>query len=91
MQTRDIAAIGKISTESALLHQKCNPKKHLNDFIELANLANAAGVIVAHSGTYIGILLDKSCYDYRDQVTLIKNTLKAHSLKPTLFDVYVKT
>ena len=91
VQTRDIATIGKISTESALLHQKSNPKKHLNDFIELASLANAAGIIVAHSGTYIGILLDKAQQDYFNQVALIEQNLKAHSLNPTLFDVYVKT
>ncbi len=86
----NLATIGKISTESALLHQKFNPKKHLDDFIKLVNLSNAVGVIVAHSGTYIGILMDKTQHDYLAQLTLIENSLKARSLKPTLFDAYVK-
>ncbi|MCO5965426.1 GHMP family kinase ATP-binding protein [Sinorhizobium meliloti] len=56
---RDTAAVGSIATASALLHQERAPKKHLNSMLKVSKETGALGVIVAHSGTMIGILLDR--------------------------------
>lgn len=90
IKVRDLTAIGKISTTSALLHQKFNPKKHLDYLIELADHTTSSGIIVAHSGTYIGVVIDKNQHDYIDKIQFIKNILKERSLSPSMFDVYAK-
>ncbi|WP_376745811.1 hypothetical protein [Sinorhizobium psoraleae] len=60
----DTATIGRIATASALLHQKRAPKKHLNSMLKASEATDALGVIVAHSGTMIGILLDRTAADF---------------------------
>lgn len=56
----DLQTIGKISTRSAILNQRRNPKHNLNKIIQVCEQVGGLGVIVAHSGTYIGILLDQN-------------------------------
>jgi uncharacterized protein involved in propanediol utilization len=53
----DLSIIGNISTQSAVMNQPYNPKKHLDDMIAICERINGLGVIIAHSGTYIGILI----------------------------------
>ncbi|MES0114308.1 hypothetical protein [Mesorhizobium sp. M0013] len=60
----DTATIGKIATASARLHQERAPKKHLNSMLKASEATDALGVIVAHSGTMIGILLDRMAADF---------------------------
>ncbi|ESY46366.1 MULTISPECIES: hypothetical protein [unclassified Mesorhizobium] len=60
----DTATIGRIATASALLHQERTPKKHLNSMLNISEDTGALGVIVAHSGTMIGILLDRMAADF---------------------------
>ncbi|APG93351.1 threonine kinase in B12 biosynthesis (plasmid) [Sinorhizobium americanum] len=60
----DTAAIGRIATASARLHQERVPKEHLNSMLKASEATDALGVIVAHSGTMIGILLDRMAADF---------------------------
>ncbi|MER9007168.1 hypothetical protein NKI15_26455 [Mesorhizobium sp. M0862] len=60
----DTAAIGRIATASAILHQERTPKKLLNSMLEASETTGALGVIVAHSGTMIGILLERTAADF---------------------------
>ncbi|ESX40377.1 hypothetical protein NLY43_13310 [Mesorhizobium sp. C416B] len=60
----DTATIGRIATASARLHQERAPKKHLNSMLKASEATDALGVIVAHSGTMIGILLDRMAADF---------------------------
>ncbi|WGD51107.1 hypothetical protein QA641_37145 [Bradyrhizobium sp. CB1650] len=60
----DTATIGRIATASALLHQDRAPKRHLSSMLRASEATGALGVIVAHSGTMIGILLDPSTTDF---------------------------
>ncbi|OBP80083.1 hypothetical protein [Mesorhizobium loti] len=60
----DTATIGRIATASALLHQERAPKEHLNTMLKASEASDALGVIVAHSGTMIGILLDRMAADF---------------------------
>lgn len=60
----DTATIGRIATASALLHQERVPKEHLNAMLKASEATDALGVIVAHSGTMIGILLDRMAADF---------------------------
>ncbi|TJW85722.1 MAG: hypothetical protein E5V92_15185 [Mesorhizobium sp.] len=60
----DAVTIGRIATASALLHQERAPKEHLNSMLRACEATDALGVIVAHSGTMIGILLDRMAVDF---------------------------
>ncbi|MER9839602.1 hypothetical protein NKJ28_32485 [Mesorhizobium sp. M0145] len=60
----DTAEIGRIATASALLHQERAPKEHLSSMLKISEANNALGVIVAHSGTISGILLDRMAADF---------------------------
>ena len=50
--------IGEATTLSARINQRLLPKPNLEHFISFANDRGAAGVVVAHSGTVMGILWD---------------------------------
>jgi len=52
----DLAAIGECATQSAIMHQRVLPKRHLELFLELRRRSGALGVVAAHSGTYLGLL-----------------------------------
>lgn len=60
IKVNDIKKIGRIATRSTELNQKYNYKPSFNNILETNYQIDGLGVICAHSGTYIGILLDKS-------------------------------
>jgi uncharacterized protein involved in propanediol utilization len=64
----DLKTIGLIATKSALLNQNHNPKKYLQAIMDICETVKGLGVLVAHSGTCIGIIFDNSDSHYRDKV-----------------------
>jgi uncharacterized protein involved in propanediol utilization len=58
IRSHNLAAVGAIATRSAQLSQRRNPKRLLNDLERIAQAAGALGVVVAHSGTMAGVLID---------------------------------
>lgn len=57
---RDVTAIGAVATRSAELSTVLRSRPHLDATIGAARQLGAAGVVVAHSGTTTGILLDET-------------------------------
>lgn len=55
---RDLRAVGEISTRSAVLNQELLPKKHLDLLLDMRRRHDALGVVAAHSGTHLGLLLE---------------------------------
>src|SRR6185437_12173717 len=53
----DMKTIGHIATMSTMMHQKRCEKKYLDHVLKVCNKINGLGVIAAHSGTYLGIIL----------------------------------
>lgn len=53
----DLRSVGEISTRSAILNQEVLPKPHLDLFLDMRRRYNALGVVAAHSGTHLGLLL----------------------------------
>ena len=86
----DLKRIGSIASKSAILHQATNPKKNLNLLLELCKVVDALGVVVAHSGTYIGIILDKKNPDHSKKLSCIERSLKMNSLIPERFNTFSK-
>ncbi|MGW5877572.1 GHMP family kinase ATP-binding protein [Nocardiopsis terrae] len=55
---RDVAGVGHVCTESAVLNQRVLPKEELGALREVARDCGAAGIQVAHSGNVAGVLFD---------------------------------
>ncbi len=53
----DLAEIGAVTTRSAVLNQRLLPKSRLDQMILISQRFGGLGVVCAHSGTMIGILL----------------------------------
>jgi L-threonine kinase len=58
--TGDVATVGRVSTRSAVLNQKLRRKRTLRMLIRASRRIGGLGVVVAHSGTVIGMLLADS-------------------------------
>jgi L-threonine kinase len=54
----DLPAVGALATRSAVLNQRLAPKANLEALARLAADVQALGVVCAHSGTMLGVLLD---------------------------------
>ena len=65
IKNNDLYSIGKASTFSSLANEKIHKKEGLEKIIEISKNYGAYGVNVAHSGTVIGILIDKYMNDTR--------------------------
>ena len=56
IQANDLERLGQIATRSAILHQRRNPKRHLDRLIAISEEIGALGVVVAHSGPCLGLI-----------------------------------
>lgn len=63
----DLDTIGHVATRSSLLNQKLRPKRTLDRVIALCRRLDGLGTVVAHSGTYVGILLSPSSARFAEQ------------------------
>ncbi|MDX8529059.1 hypothetical protein RFM68_31855 [Mesorhizobium sp. MSK_1335] len=81
----DTASIGKIATASALLHQERVPKEYLNSMLKVSEEVGALGVIVAHSGTVIGILLDRTACDFPRKLQSVVDQIARFNNSPRIY------
>ncbi|WP_166397224.1 GHMP family kinase ATP-binding protein [Rubrobacter marinus] len=66
----DLRSLGEISTRSAVLNQERLPKENLGLMLEMRRAYGALGVVVAHSGTHLGLLFDSRSGRPRDLSTV---------------------
>lgn len=59
----NLSLVGKACTLSSLANENIDKKEYLDEIIKISKKHGAYGVNVAHSGTVIGILIDKSMSD----------------------------
>ncbi|MER8656209.1 hypothetical protein [Mesorhizobium sp. M0847] len=81
----DTATIGRIATASSLLHQERAPKKHLDSMLNASEATDALGVIVAHSGTMSGILLDRMAADFPRKLRSVLAHVSAFNDWPKIY------
>ncbi|MDN4524099.1 kinase [Fictibacillus fluitans] len=72
-------AIGRVSTISAMMHQKIRPKRTLNHVLAICEEVKGLGIAIAHSGTCIGILLSNSDYQFHQKLAAAREKLSKHS------------
>lgn len=64
----DLPAVGRITTRSAIMNSVLIPRPHLDSVIADAEAVGALGVVVAHSGTTIGLLLAEDDREFRSKL-----------------------
>ena len=72
LKNNDLKLIGEACTLSSLANENIHKKPYLNEIIEISHNMNAYGVNIAHSGTVIGILIDKNM-DYERIINHLNN------------------
>jgi uncharacterized protein involved in propanediol utilization len=78
----DIATLGAVATRSAEINQRILPKRRLATMIDVATAVGAAGVVAAHSGTCLAILIDGLRGRHADQVQRAGERLVSLGLQP---------
>ncbi|USG66584.1 kinase [Brevibacillus ruminantium] len=68
IRTQDVGAIGEVATRSAEMNQKLHPKRMFTKVREICRTIQGTGVVTAHSGTFIGILISEQDSAYHEKV-----------------------
>jgi L-threonine kinase len=72
ISTGDLASVGAVTTRSAVLNQRLLPKRHLDQMIVISRTVGGLGVVCAHSGTMIGILLATADPEYAARLDAVR-------------------
>jgi uncharacterized protein involved in propanediol utilization len=75
---QDAVLLGRVATASAQINQKFLPKPLFRELCCLANQVGCLGIVVAHSGTVAGLLLDAidpACYAKAERLLKELDTL----------------
>ncbi|MTI82036.1 MAG: GHMP kinase [Firmicutes bacterium] len=73
IEMQDIEMIGRGSTISALANQRILPKPELPEVIKWGQSFNAAGVVIAHSGTVMGLIIPTETGRTQDAIAFIQS------------------
>lgn len=76
VQMKDVQTIGQVATRSTMMNQSRNKKHSLQYLLELSREHDALGVVNAHSGTFIGLLLCQEDQRYRQKLSKLKEKLQ---------------
>ncbi len=75
----DLAAVGAVASRSAVMNQALWPKRTLPEVLRICADVGGLGVVAAHSGTMLGILLDRADPAYLRQVAVVVRACSALS------------
>lgn len=78
---RDLTMIFKASTMSAKVNEKILPKRYFKEIEELADTCDG-GIVVAHSGTMLGILYDSTQSNIEKKLLQIKEFIHQTNTTP---------
>ncbi len=65
IKTNNLELVGKASTMSSLANENLHKKYGLKEIIKISNQYGAYGVNIAHSGTVVGVIIDRTMDDNR--------------------------
>src|ERR1700694_345260 len=78
LQRNALQEIGAVSTRSAYINQKTNPKKNLERVHVICKQTGGAGLISPHSGTCLGILYDDTRPGHEEDLARAAVELRAY-------------
>ncbi|MEV2279014.1 hypothetical protein AB0I72_25860 [Nocardiopsis sp. NPDC049922] len=76
--------LGAVATRSAVLNQRLSPNRLLDDALAISQETGALGVVTAHSGTRIGILLDDADPEYGTRLLRVREACQELSGEVTI-------
>ncbi|MFI9123659.1 kinase [Streptomyces bikiniensis] len=85
VQAQDLAIIGEVTTRSAEMNLKFLPRDDFNQLRRICHEVEGLGLVQAHSGTTLGILLPEGLNDHAERVAHIT---KACRLLPGTVQLY---
>lgn len=85
IQKGDSKIIGNVATYSGYLNQKYNYKRSFDQLVTFKEKYSFSGLVVAHSGTYIGFLIDLSSFSSKYQVKLAESLIYDMGYLPEAF------
>jgi len=68
IKTGNVGKLGDITTRSAELNQILRPKKTLEKMKTINEVIGGSGIVTAHSGTYIGIIISRDDPEYHSKI-----------------------
>jgi L-threonine kinase len=77
VRTGDLQAVGDISTRSAEMHSTLSPRKHFGDLLRICRDIGGLGLVLAHSGTNLGVLLPGDVDEHAEEVQYIRKSCAA--------------
>ena len=77
LNNKDINQLGQISSASAKINQRFVEKPYLEEIVKLATDNSAPGVVIAHSGTMVGIIFDPRKMPKPDKLSRIFEGLES--------------
>ncbi|MFI0879799.1 kinase [Streptomyces sp. CS149] len=83
--TGDLREAGAVATRSAELGQLLRPKRTLSAMQALSEEIGALGVVVAHSGTVLGLLIDSAAPDASHTIAAAANACVALAGNVTMY------
>lgn len=83
--SNNLKQLGEVTTKSALLNQKLLPKKTLYTTLEICREIDGLGIVTAHSGAYIGILISNADLNYTQKIEIGRQKLKQLGYPVQLF------
>ncbi|MDH6125379.1 kinase [Kitasatospora sp. GP82] len=72
----DLPAVGAVSTRSAELNAKLRPRAGFEELLQIAREVAGFGLILAHSGTTLGILLDGSDSEAAEKIAYVRKSCR---------------
>ncbi|HEU5375937.1 MAG TPA: hypothetical protein VFV38_10895 [Ktedonobacteraceae bacterium] len=85
IREQDLRAIGEVSLQSAILNQKLHKKQYFEQVRDICQQVEGLGVVVAHSGTYLGILLSPQEQHFHRQLHHAFDAMRRIADNVTLF------
>lgn len=87
IRKNDLYSVGRACTLSSLANENIDKKEGLSEIIEIAQNYGAYGVNVAHSGTVVGVIIDKYMNDIKIIDLLKKSKLDSFYNKIYTLDI----
>ncbi|MDQ0201149.1 GHMP family kinase ATP-binding protein [Neobacillus ginsengisoli] len=87
---KDLSCICKAATISARVNQKIVPSPFFNEFEKLAHVCQG-GIVVAHSGTVMGILIDRNIPNRNEVVLHLSRQMSVMIKNPTIKPFYYES
>lgn len=85
IREQDLRTVGEIALRSALLNQKYHKKRYFEQMRDICWQIGGLGVVAAHSGTYLGVLLSTEDSHFHNQLAHAFEAMKHLAGNVTLF------